>query len=109
MLFFADKNALPDFLKIDVEGNELKVFEGAVGILQKKKPILLFECEQRHLGETPIENVFSFLEKYGYQGFFYQPKTTKTDCRFCGFHASKSKEMGKFWEAADYCNNFVFR
>lgn len=106
--FFADKNALPDFLKIDVEGNELKVFEGAVGILQKKKPILLFECEQRHLGETPIENVFSFLEKYGYQGFFIDQKQLKP---IADFAVSKHQKQGngKFWEAADYCNNFVFR
>lgn len=105
--FFSDKKAVPDFLKIDVEGNELKVFEGAKGILQKKKPILLFECEQRHLGETPIETVFSFLAQYAYQGYFIQKKALHPISAF-SVTQHQVQGAGKFWEAEGYCNNFVF-
>ncbi len=106
--FFADKNLLPDFLKIDVEGNEMKVFEGATGLLSQKKPILLFECEQRHLGETPIETVFAFLQQYGYEGYFICQNELKPISEF-SLSKHQKQGKGKFWEAEGYCNNFVFR
>ena len=105
--FFSDKKALPDLLKIDVEGNELKVFEGASNILTKKQPTLLFECEQRHLGKIGIEQVFSFLEKFGYVGYFFSPKDLKPISAF-SVSIHQKQGVGKFWEAKDYCNNFVF-
>ncbi len=106
--FFADKATLPDFLKIDVEGNELKVFEGAKQILTEKKPILLFECEQRHLGETPIDAVFSYLEKLGYEGFFIQQQSLFPVREF-SLSQHQIQGEGRFWEAEGYCNNFVFQ
>jgi FkbM family methyltransferase len=33
-----------DFIKMDVEGAELRVFTGAVGTLRRWRPIVLFEC-----------------------------------------------------------------
>lgn len=33
-----------DLVKIDVEGAEYEVLQGAVGVLQKNKPLVLFEC-----------------------------------------------------------------
>jgi FkbM family methyltransferase len=34
---------LPDFVKVDVEGAELEVFEGAMDVLRRAKPIIAFE------------------------------------------------------------------
>jgi FkbM family methyltransferase len=36
------------FIKIDVEGHEIAVFEGAQRMLNEHKPILLIESERRH-------------------------------------------------------------
>jgi len=40
---FAEDHPLPDFIKIDVEGEEANVLEGAIHILESKRPILCCE------------------------------------------------------------------
>lgn len=55
------------FIKCDVEGHELDVFKGAYEILLRDKPCLLFECHHEEAGKGEI---FSFLKKLGYDGFF---------------------------------------
>lgn len=60
-----------DFIKIDVEGAELLVLQGATQILRTYSPILLFECTKLGLSNfeiKPIE-VFEFLTQYEYQIF----------------------------------------
>lgn len=57
------------FLKCDVEGHEQRVFHGAKGILDRDRPIVLTELEQRHR-EEPIESTFSFFADAGYDGWF---------------------------------------
>ena len=42
-----------DFIKIDVEGNEIKTLSGARETIRQFKPTLMVEMEQRH-HETPI-------------------------------------------------------
>lgn len=63
-------NVKPDILKIDVEGAELAVLEGARSILDAVKPIvcievhgLYFDNPQKH-----VEAVFAFFEEAGYYG-----------------------------------------
>src|SRR5262245_18107915 len=58
------------FLKVDVEGHEFALFEGAVETLRRDGPALLFECEARHLTKHEMQDVFSFLKKLGYEGYF---------------------------------------
>lgn len=49
---YCDKNGLvPNFIKIDVEGNDLKVLLGASNILKKHRPKLIVEIEERHIAE----------------------------------------------------------
>jgi len=57
-----------DLIKIDVEGGEFDVLKGAVEILKKHKPILVFECGKgasEFYGTKP-EEIFVFLESFGY-------------------------------------------
>jgi len=61
--FFKDLVKL-DFIKIDVEGGELNVIEGASEIINKLKPKLLFEFgkgSSEYYNSTP-ENMFDLLE-----------------------------------------------
>lgn len=57
------------FIKIDVEGHELAVLEGAKETLQREKPNLLIEVEEKHTQEK-LETLHQKIESYGYQGFF---------------------------------------
>jgi FkbM family methyltransferase len=67
--YFFDSNTPIHFIKIDVEGGELQVFEGAATIIQTYKPIVIFE---HGLGgsdcydTTPLK-VFNILQQYGLQ------------------------------------------
>ena len=57
-------------LKIDVEGGEFGVLKGAERILRRCAPLLVFECENRHLAPGTVGDVFSYLETLGYRGSF---------------------------------------
>lgn len=95
-------------LKVDVEGSELNVFKGAEGILRRHSPLLVFECEIRHLESGSIFGVFSFLAGLGYSGEFVCGRRL---CPMAEFRPEvHQKQVGeRFWDAKDYCNNFVFR
>lgn len=56
------------FIKCDVEGHELPVFQGGAEMLRRDLPSLLFEC---HDGEAENGELFAFLIELGYDGFFY--------------------------------------
>lgn len=66
---------LPDvgFVKIDVEGHERGVIDGAVELLGRDRPTLLLEAEQRHLS-TPIADLFERVGAEGYHGWFLQDR-----------------------------------
>jgi FkbM family methyltransferase len=61
---YAEKNRLPKIalIKIDVEGHEVEVFEGALKILQQSKPSVLFEVKN----ETNAAHIQSIVEGLGY-------------------------------------------
>jgi FkbM family methyltransferase len=70
--FFYDASRRPpNFLKIDVEGHELSVLQGAERTLQLHHPTILVECEVRHRPDGDVRPVFEFLKSLGYTGAFF--------------------------------------
>ncbi len=71
---YVSENNIPqiDFLKIDVEGHETKVIEGASGLIEKR----LIKCIQFEYNNNweaagfKLEDIFNMLSKYGFN--FYR-------------------------------------
>ena len=55
-------------IKIDVEGHEQSVVEGAAQTIGVCRPALLIEIERRH-GHDDLSDIFKSIEKLGYNGF----------------------------------------
>ena len=57
------------FVKVDVEGHELNVLNGATELVERCQPVFLVEAEDRHrAGAT--RSVFEFFREKAYRGFF---------------------------------------
>ncbi len=95
------------FVKCDCEGHELEVFKGARGVLERDRPVLLFECELRHLQGGSPSAVFDYLRALGYEGWFFHPAGLEPIGRFRPEIHQPVRE-GRYWDAKDYCNNFAF-
>jgi FkbM family methyltransferase len=62
-------------MKIDVEGHELEVFRGSVGVLREDRPIVLFE-------QAALEpRIFALLESLGYRRFAFFAHQYRTGLR----------------------------
>jgi FkbM family methyltransferase len=61
----------PDVIKIDVEGSEFSVFQGAEAMLQAHQPSIIFETDENlnRLGRT-IDDLFSLLSKAAPYDFY---------------------------------------
>jgi len=94
-------------VKVDVEGHELAVFRGAERTLSSSRPALLFESEMRHLSGRSPHEVFAFLKGLGYRGAFFSPRGLRPIGEFDP-SVHQRRGPGRFWEAAGYCNNFLF-
>jgi FkbM family methyltransferase len=64
MDWLAERLPLPDVIKIDVEGAELEVLQGARGLLQRCNPVII--CE---VGSENSRQVGDFLREAGYSLF----------------------------------------
>ena len=57
------------FIKIDVEGFEQAVLRGARTTLERERPVLLLEIEERHTGE-PLGTSIASVAGYGYDVYY---------------------------------------
>lgn len=88
-------------LKCDVEGHELDVFRGAAGVIERDRPLILFECEARHQTTHTVEDVFDHLSSKGYRGWFFHGEG-RADV--ADFRVARHQKPG----TRPYCNNFIF-
>ena len=95
-------------IKVDVEGHELAVLRGAGEVLDRHGPLVVFECEARHAGVDGLAAALAFFAAHGYEGWFVRRGRLAP---VVGFDpAVHQKPSGdRFWDAPDYCNNFVMR
>lgn len=92
-------------IKIDVEGHEYSVIEGAGATLASSKPALLVEIEQRHINR-PIGEVFEKIQSYGYQGYFIGVDGITA---LENFDVTRHQSMEYFGAGkGKYINNFLF-
>ena len=105
--YFLSRNIHPTLLKIDVEGHEKKVLLGGLELLKSIRPKLVMECENRHLQEGDIFDVFEVLLNIGYRGYFFEGNRQQPLSAFqLEVHQNESGE--EFWHNKHYVNNFVF-
>lgn len=95
-------NIQANFLKIDVEGNELRVFQGGIETLKKYKPKIIVEIEARHVGQEQVLETIRFMEDLGYKGRFIHDTEYK---QLELFSFDKYQNMS---DMKNYCNNFIF-
>jgi FkbM family methyltransferase len=92
-------------LKIDVEGHELAVLEGAASTIRREQPIILVEIEQRHLA-IPLTAVFDHILGGGYAGFFHLGGKLEPISSF-SFAIHQEPFVDDFHNPR-YVNNFLF-
>lgn len=95
------------FVKVDVEGHELSVFQGGERTLKRDRPHLLFECEARHLSRHTMQDVFGFLQGLDYTGYVLLHQTLLPIARF-NPDLHQARIGAAFWKRPDYHNNFLF-
>lgn len=89
-------------VKCDVEGHELDVFRGGQELLRTQRPVVLFECEERHHTRYTSRDVFDYLANLGFEGFFFSRGTLQP---LRDFHPSEHGDPA----VPGYANNFLFR
>lgn len=97
-------------IKIDVEGHELAVLQGALALIRRDKPLLVIECEGRHLpaGKT-VHDFITLVSSLGYSATLAMPGIGELPAAEFR-EALHQKQAGeRFWDAKDYYNNFIFR
>jgi FkbM family methyltransferase len=105
---FFTKHRPPNFLKIDVEGHELAVVEGARHTLATQRPTVLLECETRHRPEEGVRPVFDLLESLGYSGTFFENGGRRPLAEFDPAEHQRYDPTRPEWLPPNYVNNFAF-
>lgn len=94
-----------DFIKIDVEGNEMETLRGAENTIKKLKPVLMVEMEQRH-HQTPLWNLISEIENWGYESNFLNRETLQPQRLTEEILVQQNSENLKNYSV--YINNIIF-
>lgn len=94
------------FIKIDAEGEETNVLEGAQQTLSANRPTLLIEIEQRHR-QGDIYDVFRDIEALGYRGEYIIDDEFRSLKTFSVDHHQRARLAGD--KSQPYINNFIFR
>ncbi|HWV41622.1 FkbM family methyltransferase [Pseudorhodoplanes sp.] len=97
------------FVKIDVEGHEREVLEGATRIIENDRPAFLIEIEERHRAGS-VADITRFMEDRGYHCYFVRDDRIRP---FAEFDLARDQApsligVGDRANYKDYINNFIF-
>ena len=110
-LYAAEKLGGPvRVIKIDVEGHELAVVQGALDLIRRDKPLLVIECEARHMpaGKT-VQDFVAMVVSLGYTATLAMPGLRELPAAEFRDELHQKQSGERFWDAKDYYNNFIFR
>jgi len=93
------------FIKIDTEGHELAVLQGASALLARDRPNLLIEAEERHRPGA-LASVASYLRQFGYSGCFHSEES-KSYLPISHFKSEIHQTIRNV-DGPYYCYNFIF-
>jgi FkbM family methyltransferase len=93
-------------IKIDVEGHELSVLDGARETIARERPVLLVEIEQRHLS-TSISDTFAAVAALGYRGTFLDHHGRRHPIDAFRYERDQAPYLPNPIDAR-YVNNFLF-
>jgi FkbM family methyltransferase len=105
--YFRDQRAHIGAIKIDAEGHELAVLNGAAGIIAAHRPTILCESEDRHKASGTVAAVIAFMAAQNYSGYFFDRSVLRPAAQFDP-RIHQRQGQGRFWEAEGYCNSFLF-
>lgn len=97
------------FMKIDAEGHETSILEGARALIERDRPAVMIEVEERHKAGS-VDHVRRFFTDRGYRGFFLLGRRIMP---IDVFDLARHQDMSNI-EAetvrfdAVYVNNFLF-
>lgn len=94
-----------DFIKIDVEGNEMQTLRGAKKTIQKYRPILMVEMEQRHHNEN-LWTLISEIAAWGYSVNYLDRETLQPKVLTEDFLNQQNPDNVKNYK--NYINNIIF-
>jgi len=94
-----------DFIKIDVEGNEMQTLRGARKTIEEYKPILMVEMEQRHHQEN-LWTLISEVADWGYTVNYLDRVTLQPKILTEEFLNQQNPDNVKNYK--DYINNIIF-
>ena len=97
------------FVKIDVEGHEREVLEGALRIIGSDKPSFLIEIEEGHRSGS-VADIANFMEGHGYRSFFVDGDLIRPIREFDIDRHQSTALIGEGDRVSykDYINNFIF-
>ena len=75
-----------DFIKIDVEGYEWQVIQGAIKSIKNYKPTIQIEIHFPKIGLNKTLEIFKFFENQGYEIIYYSKKFLKSFQKINGQH-----------------------
>jgi len=90
------------FIKIDVEGHEKAVLDGARELVKRDRPRMIVELEERHT-QIPIRKSVSDIEALGYDAFILKAGTLRRIEEF-----DPARDHNGVEDTPAYINNFIF-
>jgi hypothetical protein len=95
-----------DLIKVDVEGHEFSVLEGARQTIERCRPSIIVEVEEVH-NPGSLSRVRAFLESRGYSGFFFDDGLRPIE-QFNQTLDQSPNNVSEAGRIGRYINNFVF-